>query len=118
MADQVSTADENAGIRDQLAAARQQTEQQQEEGQAAQQQTGQASDQQAGQEQATPPWGHNFDAERAWSLIQNLRSDKTTRDQRIAQLEADRTQRERADMNELDRTKAELADIRKQLEES
>lgn len=25
---------------------------------------------------ATPPWGDNFDAEKAWTLIQNLRADK------------------------------------------
>ncbi len=27
---------------------------------------------------ATPPWGDNFDAERAWALIQGLRGDKET----------------------------------------
>lgn len=25
---------------------------------------------------ATPPWGDDFDAEKAWNLVQNLRSDK------------------------------------------
>lgn len=29
-----------------------------------------------GQQQQAPPWGDNFDAETAWKLVQNLRSDK------------------------------------------
>ena len=30
----------------------------------------------ASPEAATPPWGEDFDAEKAWNLVQNLRADK------------------------------------------
>lgn len=33
-------------------------------------------------EAATPPWGNDFDAEKAWNLVQNLRSDKERLQQR------------------------------------
>jgi hypothetical protein len=39
------------------------------------------------QNPTTPPWGDNFDAERAWTLVQNLRAELTT--------EKDKTKTER-----------------------
>jgi len=32
----------------------------------------------ADESKSTPPWGDNFDAERAWTLIENLRAEKAT----------------------------------------
>src|SRR5262245_8824636 len=117
MTDQASTTTaapgDNEGIRAQLAAAR--STQGQEPAQ--QEPADQGSAQQSGsQEPPKPPWGDDFDAERAWSLVQGLRNDKASRDARIAALEASEAERQRADMTELDRTKAELQDANRTIE--
>jgi hypothetical protein len=48
-----------------------------------------------GQKPAAPPWGDDFDAERAWNLVQNLRTEKeglkgelATAKQKIQEIEA------------------------------
>lgn len=41
-------------------------------------------------EATTPPWGDDFDAEKAWSLIQNLRSDKEKLQKRPAMSDEER----------------------------
>lgn len=44
----------------------------------------------AAPETETPPWGDDFDPEKAWSLIQNLRSDKEKLQKRPTLSDADR----------------------------
>jgi len=39
----------------------------------------------------TPPWGADFDAERAWALVEGLRSDKTTLQARVTSLSEELT---------------------------
>lgn len=39
---------------------------------------------------STPPWGDNFDAEKAWTLIQNLRTDKDTLQTKLTSTESER----------------------------
>lgn len=43
-----------------------------------------------GAEVPKPPWGDDFDAQRAWSLVQNLRGDKDKLTADLAQAAADR----------------------------
>lgn len=54
------------------------------------------ADQQQNQSQATateaPPWGGDFDAEKAWKLVQNLRADKEKLSARPALTEAQQQQ--------------------------
>lgn len=38
---------------------------------------------------STPPWGDDFDAEKAWKLIQNLRTDKTELTEKVTSLTTD-----------------------------
>jgi hypothetical protein len=52
-----------------------------------------------------PPWGDDFNAERAWNTIQSQREENR-------ELKAREIQREREKMTELERTKAELAEAR------
>ncbi|MFD0044738.1 hypothetical protein ACFVGV_06060 [Pseudarthrobacter scleromae] len=66
------------------------------------------------QKPAAPPWGDDFDAERAWNLVQNLRSEKdslkgelATARQKIQEIEAG----ESDGLKEL-RTRAEAAEAR------
>lgn len=39
---------------------------------------------------ATPPWGDNFDAETAWTLVENLRKDKKALQDKVTEIEAER----------------------------
>jgi hypothetical protein len=65
----------------------------------------------------TPPWGEeeNFDAARAWALIQNLKGDKSKtqaeRDELAARIKAE----EDAALSEQEKVKRELAETRKAL---
>jgi hypothetical protein len=69
---------------------------------------GQEPDSNAGQAPAaTPPWGTGFDAEKAWALVQNLRTDNAT----LKQRERDR---ERSEMSELERLKSEREQFRQE----
>jgi hypothetical protein len=43
---------------------------------------------------ATPPWGDDFNAERAWALVQNLRAEKETLKGQVGTLETERQARE------------------------
>lgn len=43
----------------------------------------------------TPPWGDDFDPEKAWSLVKNLRGDKEKQKQQLEQAAADREELER-----------------------
>lgn len=63
---------------------------------------GQAPDSSGGQAppQTPPPWGDDFDAERAWNTQQALRNENR-------QLKLEKQTAEREKMSELDRTKAE-----------
>lgn len=119
MSDQASTTttaptpDDNAGLREQLAAARQSRQQGQEP---SEQSTGQEPAQQESQEQPNPPWGNEeFDPQRAWTLLQNVRGDLQRSQGRNRELEAEKSARERQQMSELDRTKAERDDLQRQL---
>jgi hypothetical protein len=67
-----------------------------------------------GQKPAAPPWGDDFDAERAWNLIQNLRSEKETLKGELA---AEKQKVQAAEAGESDalkelRTRAEEAEAR------
>ena len=44
--------------------------------------------------EGTPPWGDDFDAQRAWSQIQNLRGDKDRLSTELSQAAADREELE------------------------
>ncbi|WGH21354.1 scaffolding protein [Arthrobacter phage Emotion] len=52
------------------------------------------------EDKSTPPWGDDFDAAKAWTLIQNLRSDKETlkteRDEAQTKLQASKDAEDRA----------------------
>jgi hypothetical protein len=58
----------------------------------------------------TPPWGDDFDAERAWRLVQNLRADiaglKTERDTLVAE----RQERENEGKSDAEKLAARLAE--------
>lgn len=66
----------------------------------------------------TPPWGDDFDAERAWTLVQNLRGDKAKtqveRDELAAQIKAV----EDAKLSDQDRVAKELETAKAELAES
>jgi hypothetical protein len=67
-----------------------------------------------GQKPASPPWGDDFDAERAWNLIQNLRSEKETLKGELA---TEKQKVQAAEAGESDalkelRTRAETAEAR------
>lgn len=55
----------------------------------------------------TPPWGEDFDAERAWKTIQNLRA----KEKRIADLEREAKAREDAEKTEAQRLADRLAEV-------
>ena len=40
--------------------------------------------------ESTPPWGDDFDAEKAWNLIQGLRADKTALQTKVSEIETER----------------------------
>ena len=42
------------------------------------------------QKPSTPPWGDDFDAEKAWTLVQNLRTDKATLQTKLGEVEKER----------------------------
>lgn len=63
---------------------------------------------------STPPWGDDFDAERAWTLVQNLRSEKESLKGELA---TERQKSQALEANESDglkelRTRAEAAEER------
>src|SRR5436190_11761356 len=101
---------EDAGLGDQLRqalAGRQQQGQEpppQPSGQAPEPPSEQASDDK-------PPWGDDFDAERAWNLVQNLRSEKQS-------LHDWKVEHERATMTAQQRAEAERDDYRRQRDEA
>ncbi|WP_134324706.1 hypothetical protein [Cumulibacter soli] len=78
--------------------------------------------------QAAPPWGseEEFNAERAWNLIQGLKEDKARLSERAfgsrEEFEAAKSARDqlaetkRAQMSEIERAKAELAEFRQAAE--
>jgi hypothetical protein len=51
----------------------------------------------------TPPWGDNFDASRAWSLIQGLRTDKEKLSGKVSTFEKAAQERADAEKTELQR---------------
>ena len=60
---------------------------------------------------AKAPWGEDFDAERAWSTIQNLRQYEKRSAQlekKVAAMEEAEAERKRSEMSELDRLRADL----------
>lgn len=67
-----------------------------------------------GQKPAAPPWGDDFDAERAWALVQNLRAEKETLKGELA---TEKQKAQAAEAGESDalkelRTRAETAEAR------
>src|SRR4051812_18833431 len=66
----------------------------------------------AGQAPANPPpWGDDFEPERAWSTIQELRNE-------VRQANMEKRSREREGLSELERLKAERDDAVKELQAS
>jgi dsDNA-specific endonuclease/ATPase MutS2 len=60
------------------------------------------------QNEQTPPWGDDFNAEKAWTLIQNLRADKTALSDKVETLTTDlATAQETAQAAETAKTEAE-----------
>jgi GNAT superfamily N-acetyltransferase len=45
-------------------------------------------------EASTPPWGNDFDAARAWTLVQNLRTERDDLKAKVGTLESERQARE------------------------
>lgn len=62
-----------------------------------------APDKAAGQAPSPPPWGDDFDAEKAWRLIQNLRADNQTVKSKLAEYDKARQAEEDAKKSELQR---------------
>lgn len=74
----------------------------------------QKTDETKDEKPAAPPWGDNFDAERAWNLITNLRAEKETLKGELA---TERTKSQALEAGESDglkelRTRAEDAEAR------
>ncbi len=61
---------------------------------------------------ATPPWGADFDAERAWTLLQNVRADLTAEKAKVATLTTERDDAVTA----RDAKEAELVTVRADLD--
>jgi len=66
----------------------------------------------------TPPWGTDFDAERAWKLVQNLRADKERAAQERDTFRQKATEYETAQMTEAEKAAAALAEAQKTAETS
>ncbi|MCZ9884647.1 hypothetical protein [Arthrobacter sp. B2a2-09] len=66
------------------------------------------------QKPASPPWGDDFDAERAWTLVQNLRTEKEDLKGEVATLKQKSQELEAGESDGLKelRTRAEAAETR------
>ncbi|WP_438855707.1 hypothetical protein [Agromyces sp. M3QZ16-3] len=57
---------------------------------------------------STPPWGDDFDAAKAWNLIQRLRADKAAKQARLDELEASIAQTPKGDVDPVAELRREL----------
>lgn len=61
-----------------------------------------------------PPWGDDFDAQKAWSLITNLRGDKDRQKTALEQAAADRAELEELRKSKLTADERAIADAKEQ----
>jgi chromosome segregation ATPase len=69
-------------------------------------------------EGSTPPWGDDFDAERAWRLVQNLKSERDGLRSEVADLKTERDNLKTEAGSETDKVKAaqkDADDVRREL---
>lgn len=67
---------------------------------------------------AENPWGDDFDAPRAWKLVQNLRSEVADLKQKNGSYEAERQERENAGKSELQKLQEKLQTAEKESSEA
>jgi len=70
----------------------------------------------AEQKKQTPPWGEDFDAGKAWSLVENLRSDKTSLQTRLTALETAAQEAENAKKTDAEKLTDRATKAEKDLE--
>lgn len=75
---------------------------------------GNGQDQTPGTQEQTPPWGDDFDAQKAWNLVQNLRGDKEGLQSKLTQAQADQQELENLRREKLTADERAIADAREQ----
>lgn len=65
-------------------------------------------------EEQTPPWGEDFDPQRAWNLVQNLRGDKATLQGELTQAQANQAELETLRREKMTASEVAIAEAREQ----
>lgn len=75
----------------------------------------QPTDAPAAETKTAPPWGDDFDAERAWKLVQNLRADNEKKTAKLHDFEKAAADKAEAEKTELERAIARAEKAEKSL---
>lgn len=71
-------------------------------------------EQQQEQQVETPPWGEDFNAEKAWNLVQNLRGDKESLQTKLATAQSDQEELEQLRRDRMTADERAIAEARDQ----